>query len=61
MCSVDGEVGLLQLLLLTTRHPECDGDCFEEMPGYVFGMTTAPMNGVVLMKRRLLLLERISW
>jgi hypothetical protein len=62
MLSGDGEVGLLQLLVLTTHHPKRDGDCFEEMPDYFdVGMTKAPMNGVIVMKRRLLLLERISW
>lgn len=59
----DGEVGLLQLLVLTTHHPKRDGVvCFEEMQDYyVVDMTKLPRNGVIVRKRRLLLLERISW
>lgn len=48
------EVGLLQLLMLTTLHPERDIDYFE-MLHHAVGMQKSPMNGGIVLKRRLLL------
>ena len=47
------EGGLLQLIMLTTQHPERDGGF--EMLHYVVGMKKSPMNGRIVMKRLLLL------